>query len=107
MSRFNLDVVAHESTKTPWEFEAGGKTWRLPHVADLTLGQQIAADSGRLHVVFREVAEVLDGDTWKPGGRAAANLILERHGDQVGALQAAWLAHAGMEPGESEASSAS
>lgn len=106
MSRFNLDVIEHEATRSPWEFDADGKTWRVPHIADLTLGQQIAVDSGRLHVVLREVAEVSDGEGgWKPAGRAAANLVLTRHGDVVGKLTAGWLAHAGMEPGESGASS--
>lgn len=107
MSTFNLDAVAHEAEKTPWVFQADGRTWRLPHVADLTLGQQLAVDSGRLPQVLREVAEYLDGEEWRPGGRKAADLALKRHADQIAALTAAWLAHAGVEPGESEASSRS
>lgn len=107
MTIFNLDVVEHESKGEPWVFQAGGKTWRVPHIADLTIGQQLGVDSGRIHVVLSEVAEVQDGDGWKKAGRAAANLVLGLHADQVGALQAAWLAHAGVEPGESEASSQS
>lgn len=107
MTLFNLDVVQHESTRDPWVFQADGNTWRLPHVADLTLGQQLAVDSGRLPQVLREVAEIQDGDKWKPGGRKAAELALSRHADQVAALTAAWLAHAGVEPGESGASSQS
>jgi len=104
---FNLDAVAHEDAREPWVFQADGKTWRLPHVADLTLGQQFAVDSGRLPQVLREVAEYQDGDAWKPGGRKGAELALNRHADQIATLTAAWLAHAGVEPGESEASSQS
>lgn len=107
MTIFNLDVVQHEDTRDPWVFQADGKTWRLPHVADLTLGQQLAVDSGRLAQVLREVAEFQDGESWKPGGRKAAEMVLNRHADVVGALTAAWLAHAGVEPGESGASSES
>lgn len=104
MTLFNLDVVEHESTGEPWVFTAAGKRWRVPHISNLTLGQQIGVDSGRLPVVLAEVAEVEDGDGWKKAGRAAANLVLGKHADQVAALTAAWLAHAGVEPGESEAS---
>lgn len=103
---FNFDVVQHEVKKDPWQFQAEGKTWRVPHIAELTWGQQLAADRGRLHEVLREVAEVLDEDGgWKPAGAEGARLLLSKHADQIGAFQAAWLAHAGMEPGESPASS--
>lgn len=104
---FNWDVVEHEYKGTPWEFTAEGKTWRLPHVSNLTLGQQTAADHGRLELVMNEVGEVFDakGKKWKPAGKAGASMILGKHGDQIGVLKAAWLAHAGMEPGESPASS--
>lgn len=105
MTVFNFDAVVHEVTREPWEFQAGGRTWRLPHVAELTVGQQLAADSGRLHQVLREVAEVSEGDEWKPAGRKGADLILSKHPDQVAQFQVAWLAHAGVKPGESPASS--
>lgn len=102
---FNLDVIEHETKRLPFEFTADGKQYRIPHAAELTLGQQVAADSNRLDRVFREVAEVLDGEEWKPAGRKGAEVILARHPDQIAALTVAWLAWAGLEPGESAASS--
>lgn len=104
---FNFDVVQHEVTREPWEFEAAGKRWRLPHIAELTIGQKRAADHGFVELVVREVAEVFDedADTWVEAGAECAVLIMDKHEDQVGALKVAWLAHAGMEPGESPASS--
>ncbi|QCB93298.1 hypothetical protein [Cellulomonas shaoxiangyii] len=104
---FNLDAVEHETKGTPWEFTAGGKRWRVPHISDLTLGQQIAVDSGRVHIVLNEVAEVHAKGGWKPAGREAASLVVGKHPDQIATLTAMWLAHAGMEPGESGASSPS
>lgn len=105
MGVFNFDAVAHEASRTPFEFDAGGKRWRLPHITDLTVGQQLAADRGLLHALIPEVAEVKDGKSWRAAGDEAEELILGKHADQLGALQAAWLAHAGVEPGESQASS--
>lgn len=110
---FNWDVIEHEAKNEPWEFEADGKKWRLPHIADLNIGQARAADRGLFELVFSEVAEVQVvtkvGSTvkskWKPAGHEGASLVVGKHMDQVSALKAAWLAHAGMEPGESPASS--
>jgi hypothetical protein len=113
---FDFDAVIHESNRTPFAFKSGGKAFRVPHISDLTIGQQIDADAGRLHQVLREVAEVYEADKpteenpepqpeWKPAGRAGAELILKRRPDQVGKFQAAWIAHAGLAVGESPASS--
>lgn len=102
---FNLDIIADEEAKTPFPFTLNGKEYRAPHVADLTLGQQLALDGSKAHVVLREVAEVLDGDEWKPAGGEIARAVLALKGPKVGKLLAAWLAHAGVEPGESPASS--
>ena len=104
---FNWDVIEHEYNGTHYEFEAAGKKWRLPHISDLNNGQIIAADQGRLEIVFRDVAEVWDGKkkSWKSAGDQAALLVLGKHQDQVAAFKVAWLAQAGMEPGESQASS--
>lgn len=107
MARFDWDAVQHEEAHDPWEFDADGKTWRVPHIRDLKVGQQLSADAGHLAAVFRDVAEVLDPKTgkWSKAGVAAQKQVLGRYGDQVGVLTAAWLAHAGMAPGESPASS--
>jgi hypothetical protein len=100
---FNLDVLADEEARTPWEFVLGGKTWRVPHVADLTLRQQLDADRGRPDLAVTE-ALVQDGDEWKPAGAECAAAIQGLKGKRRGVWFAAWLAHAGMEPGESGAS---
>jgi hypothetical protein len=102
---FNLDIIADEEARAPFPFVLEGKNFRAPHVADLSLGQQIGLDTGKVHVVLREVAEVQDGDEWKPAGGEIARAILALKGPKVGKLLAAWLAHAGVEPGESRASS--
>jgi hypothetical protein len=102
---FNLDIIADEEARAPFEFTLNGKAYRAPHVRDLTLGQQIALDGSKAHVVLREVAEVQDGDEWKPAGGDIARAVLALKGPKVGTLLAAWLAHAGTAPGESQASS--
>jgi len=102
---FNLDIVADEEAKSPFLFHLDGKDFRVPHVADLTLGQQINLDSSRGHQVFREVGEVLVGDEWKPAGGDLVKAYLALKPARAGKLLAAWLAHAGVEPGESSASS--
>ena len=108
MTIFNLDVVAHEDAREPWEFTAKGQKWRLPHVQDLTLGAQVAVDSGRPDLAV-DAATKFDAKTgeWKPAKREAVAMIRAYHPDQLAAFTAAWLAYAGMEPGESEASSPS
>jgi hypothetical protein len=102
---FNLDIIADEEARTPFEFILSGKTYRVPHVADLTLGQQISLDSKATARVLREVAEVRDGDEWKPAGGEIVHEVLALKGAKVGQFLGAWLAHAGLEPGESGASS--
>lgn len=118
MTRFNLDVVADEAARTPWEFELGGRVWRVPHIADLTLEQQEKADQGRPDLavtdalVWDDGAEATDDEPareagWVPAGKQCAAAIRSLRGAKRGALLVAWLAHAGMQPGESPASSSS
>lgn len=108
MTIFNLDVIKHEDAHDAWEFEAGGKKWRLPHPADMTLGAQVAVDSGRPDLAVDD-AQVLDAKTgkWRPAKREAVAMIHSKHPDQLAAFTVAWLAYAGMESGESGASSES
>lgn len=101
---FNIDIIADEEARTPFEFLMGGKTWRAPHIADLTIRQQIALDSGHMHKVMHEVAEKQDGDEWKPAGVEAAQLILDMKPGRIGKISAAWLTLAGYSSGESAAS---
>lgn len=103
---FDIDALVDEEARTPYEFKAGGESWRVPHVADLTLGQQLALDRGRIVEVLTEVALGKD-DTgeWVPRGADLAGIFLGYRAARVGKFQAAWLTSAGMEPGESPASS--
>ena len=102
----NLAAVEREATRAPFEFTGlDGTVYRLPHLADLTIGQQVDADSNQFIRLFREVLEVADGDGWKPAGRAGTDLARTLHREHAAALKVAWLSWAGMEPGESPASS--
>lgn len=96
---FDLDALADEEAKTPYTFKAGGQTWRLPHVHDLTVRQQVALDRGHMPQVVAEVAERKDGGEWVKDGAALSDLLLDSKARRVGQLQAAWLTQAGLEPG--------
>ena len=105
----DLDSLEHEAKHEPYEFTSGGgkKKWRLPHVADLPLGAQRAADLGAFDVVMRECGERWDArkKDWVRAGQLGAAMFLEMHNDQIGAFRVLYLAHAGLKPGESRASS--
>ena len=104
---FDFDAVIHEVTHEPYEFMAAGERWRLPHVNELTIGQKRAADMGLYEMLMRDVGERFDEDSgeWVAAGDDGAGVFIDKHDDQIGAFRAAWLAHAGMKPGESRASS--
>lgn len=103
---FNLDVIADEEARAPWDFTLAGREWRLPHVADLTLEQQMQVDSGRMDLAVEQVAQVRGDDgAWVDAGALCATEVRRLRGKKRGLLQVAWLAHAGVEPGESGASS--
>lgn len=110
MTRFNLDAVVAEESRERYEFEAGGRVFSVPHVSDLTLGQQYALDAQQYVPVFRDVATFAPSDPGnakdkrKPGDLLAA-MLLEKRPRQVAPLIAGWLMHAGLKPGESGASS--
>lgn len=102
---FNLDVIQDEADRAPWEFEFAGRRWKLPHVSDLTLDEQEALDRGATKPVIRARAVEVTEQGDVPGGDALAQLWGARKGSTTGRYLAAWLAHAGMEQGESGASS--
>lgn len=103
---FNLDVLADEEARTPWEFVLNGRKWRVPHVADLTLEEQDQTDQGRPDRALG-AAMVLDEESgeWVPAAAECAAAVRGLRGSKRGAWLVAWLAHAGMQPGESTASS--
>ena len=103
----NLAAVEREAARAPFEFTGlDGTVYRLPHLADLTIGQQVDADGNQFIRLFREVLEVADSKGgWKPAGRAGTDLARTLHREHAAALKVAWLSWAGMEPGESPASS--
>lgn len=92
---FDIRVVTDEEERSPFVFTANdGNDYELPHIADLTLDQQDRIDRGFLMPVIREVAR-----------KEAAAQVAKLKRAQATALLTAWLAHAGQEPGESQASS--
>lgn len=104
---FNLDVLADEEARTPWEFVLNGRTWRVPHIADLTLEEQDQCDRGRPDRALGAALVRDDAGEWQPAGAECAAAIRGLRGQKRGAWLVAWLAHAGMQPGESGASSSS
>lgn len=107
---FDLDVIADEEERVPFEFTLDGRVWRVPHIADLEVGQQMALDAGEVAWVVRRLGERVrrvsdDGDEPDPDGLAEA--LLHLRSAKQGKFLAAWLVHAGLEPGESRASSSS
>lgn len=112
MTRFNLDAVEREVSRERYVFEAEGRAFSLPHVADLTLGQSYGLDSQQYVPVFRDVATFADDDPGPgengpdvPAGDLLAGILLDKTPAQASALVAGWLAHGGHKPGESAASS--
>lgn len=91
---FDVDALEAEEKREPFRFRLGGEEYELPHVADLTLRQQMDVDRGAIADVARQVA-----------GDATADALLDALSRKVAAVQAAWLAHAMHKPGESAASS--
>lgn len=110
---FNWDVIAHEEAADPFEFEASGHKWRVPHPRDLTVGQMLALDRGMVGdlssaaVAVRDTAERWNPKTgkWVKDPNRAAALVIGRRADQVGPFLAAWAAHGGLKQGESQGSS--
>lgn len=110
---FDLDAIADEEERVPFEFTLNGAVWRVPHVADLEVGQQMAIDAGELAFAVRRIGDRVrrlgefddDGnevETPDPDGLAEALLGLRPA--KTGKLLAAWLAHGALKPGESAAS---
>lgn len=109
MTRFNLDAVAAEEARERYEFEAGGRVFSLPHVSDLTIGEQHALDAGRYVQTMPRVVEFAPdddpGDDERSAEEALLSALFKKKPAQVAPLIAAWLSHAGLKPGESPASS--
>ena len=105
----NFDIIADEAERAPFEFVLGGRTWRVPHVADLEIGQQKALDAGELafaiHKLGDRVRRVEDDGTDVPDSAGLAEVFLGCRPARTGKILVAWLAHAGVAPGESGASS--
>lgn len=102
---FDWQVAAREATLDPFEFNRDGKRWRIPHPQDMVLGHQLALDGAQIVSVVRDLAERWNGKKWVRDGATAAAMFLESHPDDIAAFRVALLAHAGLKPGESGASS--
>ena len=112
-TKFHLDVIEAEESHAPFEFDSEGVAWRVPHPRDLTVGQLLTLERGMQGdvesavVAVRDVAERHDPESgeWVKDPVSAAALMLGVHPSKAGKLLAAWAAHAGLNPGESGASS--
>lgn len=113
MGKFHLDVIEDEEAHEPFTFDSEGIDWRVPHPRDLTVGQQLALDRGtagdltQAVLAVRDVAERKDPESgeWVKDPAKAAALMLGVSPKKAGTLLAAWASHAGLNPGESRASS--
>lgn len=114
-AKFHLDVIEAEEAHEPFTFDSEGIEWRVPHPRDLNMGQIIALDNGMAGDVrsavlaVQDVAERFDPESgeWVKDPVQAAAMLLGKRPRVVGQLLAAWAAHAGLQPGESRASSPS
>lgn len=97
---FDLDAVEAEALGDPFEFTFGGHTYTLPHVQDVDRKILIGADEGDV-AAMNALFEVGLGDDYE---RFNAQPMKLR---SLEALFKAWLAHCGLEPGESLASTRS
>lgn len=110
MTQVDFALIGREERRDPWRPVVGGVEWQVPHIADLEIGAQLAVES--CHVVplthvLRTVGLRVEGDETVPDGDGMAEAVLSCHREGVTAFVVAWLAHGGLEPGESLASSRS
>lgn len=96
---FDLDALAAEESEESFQFRAGGKVWTIPPYSRLDWRVLEYADSNDL-VFAREALRLALGDRWpefdelRGFGIVAINELFTR-----------WVAHSGVRPGESQASS--
>jgi hypothetical protein len=100
-------AVYREETREPFEFKLGGRVWRVPHVADVKIGQSIALDHGDYRPLI-QLARRVDEQGNEHDGYELYGLILGLTSAQWSDLiYVPWLTHGGLKPGESPASSPS
>jgi hypothetical protein len=96
----DLDVLQREAdedgTYAPFPFVLDGQDHELVNVQMLTTEQALAIEMGEARDVIREIA-----------GAEMADRLLKLPTHAMNALMEGWLAHAGVQPGESAASSSS
>jgi hypothetical protein len=96
-----LSAVAREESREPFEFRFGGSTWRVPHLADLTIGQQEDLDRGDYRVLADIGRRVGDDGAEVADGGELYRLVRGLTSKQFARLiQVPWLAHAGVVQGE-------
>lgn len=98
---FDVDALIAEAQHKPFRFAFAGREWAMRHMADLDVWQMFDAakrgDDGAVEEIFRLAL----GDEW---GEFRSH-FMPQHALQ--AIFERYQKHAGMEPGESRASSGS
>ena len=95
---FDLDAVASEANKEPFEFTFGGETYTLPAVFDIRIVGHLT--EGEIGEALRRT---LGAEQWKKMQASDAVFTSE----QFKALFEAWMAHCGVTEGEAPASTGS
>lgn len=96
---FDLDALVAEESGEPFRFRAGGKEWELPPYGSLDW-QVLEYSDGNDLAFTRAALRVGLGEQWpafdaiRGLGVTAVSVLVER-----------WVAHSGVVPGESQASS--
>ena len=111
MGGVDFALIGREEARSPWRATVGESVWELPHLADLTIGDQLAVESMSavaLAFVARKYGQrVLEDGSTEPAGEDLAEALLDCRREGLAAFVVAYLADAGLEPGESPASSRS
>ena len=97
---FDLDVIEREARREPFPFRLKGRVFTLPHMRGLDRKVLAAVDEGDAAAMTAALQEGL-------GNRYTEFDGLPLSIDGTKQLFEAWMAHSGLAPGESQASTGS
>jgi hypothetical protein len=94
---YDLDAVAAEIVREPFRFRYGGREWEFAHMADVDWRVISAADTGDMDAV-KSAFRVALGDQVKEFDKLPQPISV------MNDLFGRWMAHSGLNEGESPAS---